>query len=266
MLDDILRYLGICLEEWEISQKILSWDSCCTSRDSNHEPHYLQIMIHHWYYAYRNIITATADVSKLQTEKKQRDMHLKDSDRELEGYRLQGCAVLTEMNARPGSACPNINVCQDIGGGRVFSTTGALCCSHACLHNCLTEVRILSKIPGFTRISWYAFDTRSNTSKPLIGPEYTKVLIVSTARYQVNWKQQLAQSVRPIHWLPRVWFRYWQCKKMRWCPIMHEIHVLFSMNKQIFQEYWYIIRKPMVYCTCWFVRQINWSICSHSAL
>jgi len=47
---------------------------------------------------------------------------------------------------------------------------------------------------------------------------------------------------------------------------MHEIHVSFLMNKQIFQEYWFIIRKPMVYSTCWSVRQIDWSICSHSAL
>lgn len=71
----------------------------------------------------------------------------------------------------------------------------------------LTEVRILSKIPGFTRISWYAFDTRyCNTSKPLIDP-------VSTVRYQVSWKQEVAQSVRPIRWLPRVWFRCWQCKE-----------------------------------------------------
>jgi hypothetical protein len=78
----------------------------------------------------------------------------------------------------------------------------------------LTEVRILSKIPGFTRISWYAFDTRyCTTSKPLIGPQYTKVLIVSSARYQVSWKQEVAQSVRPIHWLPRVWFMCWQSKE-----------------------------------------------------
>ena len=131
-------------------------------------------------------------------------------------------------------------------------------------------MRILSKIPDFTRISWYEFDTRRcNTSKPLIGPEYTKVLIVSTARYQVNWKQEVAQSVR-LYVLSTVYQESRSgtdnAKNMRWCPIMHEIHVLFSMNKQISQEYWYIIRQPMVYCTCWSVRQINWSIYSHSAL
>jgi len=131
----------------------------------------------------------------------------------------------------------------------------------------LTEVRIISKIPGFTRDSWYPFDTRCcNTSKPLIRPEYSKVLTVSTARPQVTWKQEVAQSVRPLHRLKKSRSGADNAKKMRWCPIMHEIHVLFSMNKQIFQQYRYIIRKPMVYCTCWSVRQINWPICLHSAL
>jgi hypothetical protein len=43
---------------------------------------------------------------------------------------------------------------------------------------CRTEVRILLKIPGFTRISWQAFSTRcNNVSKSLIAAEYTEVPI-----------------------------------------------------------------------------------------
>jgi len=116
------------------------------------------------------------------------------------------------MNAKSGSARPNTSVCQDIGGVRVLSTTDALCCSHACLNNC--QLLVSQKCVFFQKflVSLEFPDTRCcNTSKPSIGPEYTKVLTVSTARHQVNRKQEVSQSV--CYWLPRVWFRCWQCKE-----------------------------------------------------
>jgi hypothetical protein len=70
---------------------------------------------------------------------------------------------------------------------RIISTTGALY-----LNNCQFLVSqqcvFVKKIPGCTRISCYAFATSCVTSKSQISPEYTEVLTVYTARYQVYRK------------------------------------------------------------------------------
>jgi hypothetical protein len=76
-----------------------------------------------------------------------------------------------------------------------------------------TEVRTLLKIPGFTRISWLFALIR--TFKSLISAEYTKVSRCSRSQKSrgLRWGDrsgQLTRPPRPIHCLPKVWFRCWQ--------------------------------------------------------
>jgi hypothetical protein len=175
------------------------------------------------------------------------------------------------MNAKSGSICPKTNVCQDYRWRSCllhnrFSVLFP-CISTQPSTPRLTEVRIIMKfLVSLETPNTHSITRCCTTSKPLIGHEYSKVLTVSTARPQVNWKQEVARSVRPIHWLPRVWFMCWQCKENE-VVSHHAWNTCLVFDEQaVFQEYWYIIRKPMVYCTCWSVRQINWPICLHSAL
>jgi hypothetical protein len=76
----------------------------------------------------------------------------------------------------------------------------------------------LSKIPGFTRISWYAFSTRCcNTSKSLIDVEYTSIYVSPQPKVQrIMSDDRVSQTTwppRPIHCSPKVWFRC--CLTMR---------------------------------------------------
>jgi hypothetical protein len=76
-----------------------------------------------------------------------------------------------------------------------------------------TEVRSLSKIPGFTQISWQTFSTRCcNTSKSLIGAENTKAFTYPHSQKSIRSRSgdhagQLTGPPRPIHVSPKVWFR-----------------------------------------------------------
>jgi hypothetical protein len=77
-----------------------------------------------------------------------------------------------------------------------------------------TEVRTLSEIPGFTQISWQTFSTRCcNTSKSLIGAEYTKAFTYPHSKKSIGLRSadragQLTAPPRPIHCSPKVWFRW----------------------------------------------------------
>jgi hypothetical protein len=76
-----------------------------------------------------------------------------------------------------------------------------------------TQVRTLSKIPGFNRITWQAFSIRyCNTSKSLFGAAYTKAFRCSHSQKSKGLKSgdgagQLTCPPRPIHCSPKVWFR-----------------------------------------------------------
>jgi hypothetical protein len=76
-----------------------------------------------------------------------------------------------------------------------------------------TEVRTLSKIPGFTRISWQPFSTRCcHTSKSLIGAEYTKVFRCPRSQKSRGLRSgdragQLTGPPRPLQCSPTVWIR-----------------------------------------------------------
>jgi hypothetical protein len=86
-----------------------------------------------------------------------------------------------------------------------------------------TEVHALSKIPGFTPISWQALSTRcSNTSKWLIGAECTKVLQPEIERITFRW------SCRQVDWASTFYPLFSIClvqvlsdnaEKMSWCLI-----------------------------------------------
>jgi hypothetical protein len=104
----------------------------------------------------------------------------------------------------PVNICPETNASWDMGDVRVISTADALSMRFTCISTQLsalrrTEVRTLSKIPGFTRISWQAFSTRCcNTSKSLIGLEYTRIFgcpHTQKSRGLVTaWKPQISQT------------------------------------------------------------------------
>jgi hypothetical protein len=103
-----------------------------------------------------------------------------------------------------------------------------------------TEVRTLLKIPGFTPISWQTFSTRCCiTSKSLIGAEYTEELWCPHSQKSRGLRSgdragQLIGPPRPVYCWPEVCFR---CRLVRWCPTMHEPHLLSLMKRHMFQEY-----------------------------
>jgi hypothetical protein len=99
----------------------------------------------------------------------------------------------------------------------------------------------LSKIPGFTQISWQAFSTHCcNTSKSLISSEHTKVFRCPHSQ-KSRWFK-IRGSCRPLDWASifyplsaksLVQLLSDSAQKMRSFP---SIHVLL-MKKHIFQEY-----------------------------
>jgi hypothetical protein len=106
-----------------------------------------------------------------------------------------------------------------------------------------TEVRTLSKISRFVRISSVAFSARCcNTSKSLTGAGHTKVFRCPQNRISRGIRSgdsagQLTGPARPVHCSPKAWF--WCClnnaENMRWCPILHEPHELSLMKRHMFQ-------------------------------
>jgi hypothetical protein len=87
---------------------------------------------------------------------------------------------------------------------------------------CHTEGPTVSKIPGFTRISWQAFSTRCcNTSKSLIGAEYTKVFRCPHSQESRGLRSrdragQLTGPPRHIYCSPKVWFRCYLTVRRKW--------------------------------------------------
>jgi hypothetical protein len=84
-----------------------------------------------------------------------------------------------------------------------------------------TEVHTLSKIPGFTWISWHTFSTCCNTSPSLIGAEYTEVFTCPQSQKSTGLRLgdragQLAGPPRPIHCSPKDWFRCCLTVQRKW--------------------------------------------------
>jgi hypothetical protein len=107
-----------------------------------------------------------------------------------------------------------------------------------------TEVHILSKIPGFTRISWHAFSSRCcNTTKSLIGAEHTEVLGVPTAKNPEDQAGQLNGPSRSIHCSPKIWFRCCLAIWRKWSEAPSCMNYLCcrSWRGTSSKEYWWII-------------------------
>jgi hypothetical protein len=82
-------------------------------------------------------------------------------------------------------------------------------------------VRILSKILGFSRISWEAFSILfSNNSKSLIGAEYAKVFSCSHSQKSRGLRSgdRAGQLTGPLHLLhsPKLWFRLCFTMRRKW--------------------------------------------------
>jgi hypothetical protein len=107
------------------------------------------------------------------------------------------------------------SACWAMGDDHVISTTDDLYGSH-------TEVRTLSRIPRFTRISWQTYSTRCcNTPESLIGAEYTKALKSPHIHRCRGLKsgdraRRLTEPPRPIHCSPKVWFRCCLTLRRKW--------------------------------------------------
>jgi hypothetical protein len=126
----------------------------------------------------------------------------------------------------PVNICPETSARWDMVDVRVISTTHALCGSHAFQHSPSAlrriEVSTVSKIPGFTRISLQEFFTRCcNTSKPLIGAEYTEVFRCLHSQKLRGLRSgdragQLTWPPHPIHCSPKVCFRCCLIARRKW--------------------------------------------------
>jgi hypothetical protein len=109
-----------------------------------------------------------------------------------------------------------------------------------------TEVSTLSKIPGFTRVSWQALSTpccNTRTCKSLIGAEFPEVFRCArsqkcTGLRAVDCAGKLTGPPCPIHCSPKSLVQVLSdnAEKMRWCPIMHEPRVLSLMKTHMFLE------------------------------
>ena len=144
---------------------------------------------------------------------------------------------------------------------RLVSIVDAPCGSHSCQHSFRQPISQKCVLFQKFLVSLESFDTHSlrvaviplsqwsalNTPKPLC---------VLKAKLSGDYDGQSTEPPRPIHCSPKVWFRLSDnAEKMRWCPNMHEPHVLTLMNKHICLEYCYIIKeKLLVNCTCSSVR------------
>jgi hypothetical protein len=145
------------------------------------------------------------------------------------------------------SICPETIACWDMGDICMVCATDAVCGPHGFQQNltlCCIEMHTLWEIPRFTWISWQAFYTHCcNTSKSLISAEYGKVF-----RYSHSQKSRglRSGSCRPVDWVSTSYALLIEClvqmlsdsaEKMRWCPIIHEPHVLLK-KRYMLQEYW----------------------------
>jgi hypothetical protein len=152
---------------------------------------------------------------------------------------------------------PETNARWDMADARLISML-FLCISTQLPTVRHTEARTLPKIPGFTRLSWRGFSTRCcNTSKPLIGSEYTKEF-----RCPHSQKSRgLRSGDRADIWLGlRVLSTVhrksgsgaaWQCGEHD--LVFHHAWstCVFVDEGHMFQEYWKIIhQKTVVHCTC----------------
>jgi hypothetical protein len=120
---------------------------------------------------------------------------------------------------------------------------------------CRTEGCNLSKIPGVTWISWQTFSVHCcNTSRGWVHQS------LSMSPPPKMYRIQVRGLCRPVDWASMSYPLFMEslvqmlsdnAEKIRWCPIMHESHVLSLMKRHMLQEYWKIIHQKMtVHCTC----------------
>jgi hypothetical protein len=132
-------------------------------------------------------------------------------------------------------------------------TADALRGSHTLEHNFqvfFTEARTLSKIPYVTRISWQAFSPRcSNTSKSLIGDEYTTVFKCLYSQKSRGF--EFRGSCTPVDWAsasyPFLTESLVHAQSMSDPSRMND--VLSLKKRHVFQEFCYIIQQTQRYTT-----------------
>jgi hypothetical protein len=103
-----------------------------------------------------------------------------------------------------------------------------------------TEVRVLSKIPGFARNS----DGHSLLSAVITC--HCSALNTLEHLY-ICLHSQNSIKIGPVDWASASWPLFTEslvqvlsdnAETMRWCPILHEPYVFLFMKRHLFQEYW----------------------------
>jgi hypothetical protein len=101
------------------------------------------------------------------------------------------------------------------------------------------------EIPGFTRISLWEFSTPCCSTSEVIDWRWLHQSLVSP-QPKIQ-RIEVKGSCRPGDWASASCSLFTEslvqvlsdnAEKMRWCPIMHEPHVLSLMERHMFQEYW----------------------------
>jgi hypothetical protein len=121
-----------------------------------------------------------------------------------------------------------------------------------------TEVRTLSKTPGFTRTSWQEFYTRCcNTSESLIHAEYTKAFRCPHGQNSRGLRLgdhagQLTGPPRPVHCSPKVGFRFSLTMRRKRCAPPCRDHMCCQWCKRTCSKSTAksFIKKTMAHCTC----------------
>jgi hypothetical protein len=98
-----------------------------------------------------------------------------------------------------------------------------------------------------------------DTSNSLSGAECAKVSRCPVPRAK-SQRITVRRPCRPVDWAPASYPLFTEslvqvlsnnAETLRWCPIMHEPHVLPLVKRHVFLEYWQTIhQKTMAHCTC----------------
>jgi hypothetical protein len=137
----------------------------------------------------------------------------------------------------PVNICPETNACDVC----VISTADALCSSHAFKHNFQLFVTQRWAL-------WWTFlvslESPDRHSLPLSHWLHQSPQVSSCQKIQ---RVKVRGLCKPVDWASTSYPLFTEslvqvlsdkAEKMRWCPIMHEPHMLSLMKRHMFQEYW----------------------------